>query len=341
MRFRRWLFPVAFYLLGLLLAWGYPRVIQIQVRRAVGIAGSQGKPIVFSFGTGNWFGSFRLLTEDTDPIRLPSKIADLRMINGTDVEPDGSIVLFGTTNFHDAAFDILDLRRLWSQRQVKVQPGEAVQAHPSDLKAGSALSLGGLWILSIENQEFTAKNIGTGETRILNSDSSSPWAADQTGIEYYMGVMSPEGDVLFWAETTYSPSFKMTFWRLDTSTGVWTRLGDLNYSVGFTAGEHGDLIALSQSGSSAEFRDGRTSQPVKTEPSGWSPCIGERWAACIIPGNNTWTLRLYDILNDWQVHDISASPSDLRCHGMADPSPIVLYEPPPNGLDGMYENYKP
>ena len=341
MKFGRWLFPIGFYLLSFLLAWGYPRMVGIYVRRAVNIAGSQGKPIVFSLGTGNWFGNFRLLAEDTDPIRLPSKIADLRMINGTDVEPDGSIVLFGTTNFHDAAFDILDLRELWSQRQVRVEPGEAVQAQPSDLEAGSALSLGGLWILSVKNQEFIAENIGTGETRILNSDSSSPWATDQTGIEYYIGAMSPKGNVLFWAETTYEPTFKTTFWRLDTSSGVWTRLGDLNYSVDFMAGPHGDLIALSQTGSAVEFRDGRTFQPVKTEPSGWSPYIGERWAACIIPGHSTWTIRLYDIQNDWQVHDISASPSDLRCHQMADPSPIVLYEPPPNGLEGMYENYKP
>lgn len=87
------------------------------------------------------------------------------------------------------------------------------------------------------------------------------------------------------------------------------------------------------------FLDIESGDFLHTEDLASFPVIGERWAACMVknyPSGDT-ELIFYDMDNNWERYSIPISniPGLMGVQGG-----FEMYEPPPNGLDGMYENYQ-
>ena len=82
------------------------------------------------------------------------------------------------------------------------------------------------------------------------------------------------------------------------------------------------------------FIDGRTGDILHSVPMAYRGQIGERWAAYQIrpttgSGPTTYQVVLADMQDNWKTYNLNATGLHY----------FRIYEPPPNGLDGMNENY--
>lgn len=81
--------------------------------------------------------------------------------------------------------------------------------------------------------------------------------------------------------------------------------------------------------------DGKLSSPLAGSI---MPDIWTNWAALIDDFGITPIVRIYDIENDWEESTINLPGTKSRFSYFV--QTLAIYEPPPNGLDGMYENFE-
>lgn len=81
--------------------------------------------------------------------------------------------------------------------------------------------------------------------------------------------------------------------------------------------------------------DGKLSSPLAGSI---MPDIWTNWAALIDTFGITPIIRMYDIKNDWEEHTINLPGTAFGASDFI--LSLAIYEPPLNGLDGMYENFE-
>ncbi|MCK4721600.1 hypothetical protein KAU08_13105 [bacterium] len=206
------------------------------------------------------------------------------------------------------------------------------------------------WEVFIADEGCLIINILNGDNWIIEFEETPPWVLEGASAPHYINShrISDDGNSIFITEETDSPSGNEKIWRYDVESGTWTTLCSLDLAerpdlVVSSAGEMISVLVES-SGSSPPgstrvftndmvFLNGRTGEELHRE---YYPCaavLGTRWACVILYAARraNATLVLLDMENNFARTTIAAR---AFCG-------LAIYEPPPNGLDGMYENYVP
>jgi hypothetical protein len=192
----------------------------------------------------------------------------------------------------------------------------------------------------VDSSGFSVLNILTGEEISFEFSTDPPWVQNGlTGDAPYEYQISPDMKVLvvFVKNTDMLSSWAV--WKYRIETGSWTRVCDINASDNFdiVTGYNADIIGadirVSQSSHEVIFLDGNTGQEIVRESNAAGPMIGRNWAACTL--FRTWftpEIVCFNINANWARTTLGPGWNVWA---------RAMYEPPVNGLEGMYENYDP
>ncbi len=190
----------------------------------------------------------------------------------------------------------------------------------------------------------------SGEGYYMDFESPPPWAEENSQVDYDVRMsLSQDREVLFAVETgDYSQATQYGIWRYGMLDGLWTELGILaGRPINVRASPRGDYFTCvytdhstgTQSSTTIRYANGTTGDIYHTSTGDYNPSLGNNWAANFQGSRLTPTLQIHDIKGGWVAHTInlpvSVSPIYWRTPH------VSIYEPPPNGLDGMYGNYDP
>lgn len=194
----------------------------------------------------------------------------------------------------------------------------------------------------------------TGDIFEMELDSSAPWnSEDFPDVDSYFTSISNDGKYMLLRAHIGNQKNYLPVWKFSVESGEWVLLGE------FYTGIYERLDRISEGGrfaaiveadremiSIVRVIDTETGEDVLNIPGAEYPQFGRRWFCFLVTHRNEFAeIRAYDMENDWGEYSIplrddsffaSASENQLTF-----PFPIAMYEPPPDGLGGMNENYSP
>ena len=204
---------------------------------------------------------------------------------------------------------------------------------------------------------YILDNVTLDNTRI-DVGSDPPWSLEEANPDEKWSLwVSSDDRIIFGAGFNQVNPGPVEVWRFDIAAMVWSSIGvhEVFEEIGCIAGPNGDIIAyyksnqassgpstpytatipLTPGGMDLVFIDGHTGGELKTVRSGSYPQIGKKWVSCLdYSGMGSYPygykITLFDLQNEWARQTLKI-PIFLQVCDM--------YEPPPNGLAGMYENY--
>jgi len=356
MRWRQYIVFLSIFMLSAITAAAIDFSVENKIRDYINRAGAEHQPLIMSFNTGVWLGGDLYMTSpghDSLQFFYPDPIFTQSM----GIESDGT---FYTTS-HDYTNDTL-LAKLYKFPERR--PYQSVITNTG--RSGNFLSFGfgnqnqGSCIVSKGyDGTILIDDILTSENTSLDVGDEPPWLSDDesTRLEWVFGI-SQDRNVIITAGIERGTSKPSILWRYDVENGTWSILGKHTIQMDsmLTCGPNGDIIAFHQSPSSTSggistpytgsvyhpgmptevvFLDGRTGDVILTEPNVSIPHIGKRWASVMSGGIFSMSMAspkiiLFDTLNEWHSASVDL-PFGLFSY--------VLYEPPEDGLEEMYENY--
>jgi hypothetical protein len=310
---------------------------RISIRNAINNAGRNGEPIVAS-SNGNWLFPARLFTLNRSPIIIQPDLA--LSYECFFFEKEGALDIFPAREKEYFSHEHIIFPNFNS---ITIDVTEVVENNPKSPITGMVF-YGGLSCFDacITNDAMHLTDRITGDHNDIEFKSAPPWVLESDFYQYPGGCnISPDLDVFIAVLTTASGPTIKPVWRYNIQEGVWAKICDLkvSYPSLLSVGPGGDIFAVtidSLVSSPAStlpcdivFLDGRTGIELHRVPNSGYAQIGKRWAAITSWSGMASSITLLDIENNWQATSLGPS---LPCN-------FALYEPPPNGLDGMYENW--
>ena len=201
----------------------------------------------------------------------------------------------------------------------------------------------------LEIVDFTSGDIF--ETEL---DTGAPWnSEDIPDVDSYFTSISNDGIYMLLRAHNDNSEFFMPAWKFTIESDEWVLLGE------FYTGIHERLDRISEGGrfvaiveadremtTNLKVIDTEIGDEVFNTMGAEYPQIGRRWFCCLVTHRNEFAeIRAYDMENDWKQYSIPLRDDSFFASATENqltfPFPIAMYEPPPDGLDGMYENYIP
>ena len=194
----------------------------------------------------------------------------------------------------------------------------------------------------------------TGEMLQRDFDTEAPWYSDEIpDVDSYFSSISNDGKYFLVRAHSAGIENILPVWMYSIESSEWNLLGE------FATGIHERLDTISEGGkyaavleadrdliSTISVIDTITGNEILFLESAEFPQFGSRWFCCLIFEVNVFAeIRVYDMDNNWEEYIIPIRDdsyfADSSEKALTFPFPIAMYEPPPDGLDGMYENYIP
>jgi hypothetical protein len=344
MRFRHYIYPLIFFLILWLIGAGISANHRKAIADLINTAGRNREPIVVKVDYSVPFSSgVSLMAFNTDPIAVNTN----HMSYTYNISFDET----GTLYIHDYNY-ASEISTYQSIRfpDYKSTPAGTYQFTDSTTDPIAAWAFFSKWQIELGILGFTITDILTGEERYIEFETAPPWESEfMEPLAYVKNILSSDGQVLFTYESDNPFTGSPGIWRYDIQPGTWTLVCEIKTSkINYVSvGPEGDLIAVlmdpvsSGSGSTLSFPlsfdsvflDGRSGEELHRESNSFAVTIGQRWAivASVGTGMGSMTLIALDLENGFAKTSF----------GGGFLGSIALYEPPPNGLDGMYENYVP
>ncbi len=201
------------------------------------------------------------------------------------------------------------------------------------------------WEIVLSREKCVVINNLTNEERTIDFREEIPNLCEQDGE---LSPLNPADISTDWNVLVVCENPKCTFglekiWRYDIHQGSWSKICELDLSMWAapSVSADGDVVAVivenSKSGSyfngDLVFLDSETGEKLHREIDTIAVQVGRRWACCLpsTGGFSGSSVVVLDMDNNFArtVINIGLTFS------------FALYEPPSNGLDGMYENYVP
>jgi len=355
MRWRRYIVFLVVFLISLGIASSLNRWHTNKIREMVNYAGKNGLPIFVTF-TSTWFESYLAVTAPGFNL-VPLSLNPKPNSGESGFFPDGT---FFTTQYrfssHKTVMEYFKFPKRYPVSQLDTLSTWLAGSYPNFGNAG--LSAGRYSINSQNLNHIFLMDHAAMEITEVNVGADAPWLLDisPAGKTWSFWV-SPDSHIIFAAGFDKLNPGPVEVWRYDIAAKALSSIGthEIFEGGGITVGPDGNLIAyykpVPTSASSAapnassyspkpnvmdlEFADGHTGEIIKTVITAKYPQIGSKWVSCLIPSSTGssswgWQISLFDTQNGWTNQILSTSPYFLM---------NKMYEPPPNGLAGMYENY--
>lgn len=313
-----------------------------KIRSVVNSAGKNGFPIVVTYSPyDSRLSPYSLFSLDSDPIPLTgfrNEVFRLRSI----FSEDGHLYLYEE--------HFLPTGRNMQIRFPDYHP-RAFNGFPESayLRQSFALAPNARWMVIMEQDRLVRIDMKSGKTEDIYPSATPPWHDPKRPVGiFYDHFLSPEGNVIITTGRMDSSTDPDYLWRYEIESDEWTELPRIHLldHAKISVGPNAHILALPilpttpQSGyREIVFIDGLTGTRLASEPDSDRAIVGNNWAACITSNYSTGTvdLVLLEINDNWKRHAITLSRTIFFNYYYH--FPLAMYEPPPNGLDGMYENY--
>ena len=351
MIFRRLIIPFVVYGLVLFSGLAFQRATGDRIAKMINEAGREGKPVVMSSGIRGTQSQFRLhsIDDPSEPVILP---------NVHQYEVASSFAADGSYDYMVWVWK--DNVTASTLLNTIVLPDARIEASPQlDYGAGTGMmddpfpierqyyTLGGTWIMTKGGDRLELRNAKRDVVREMPLESIPEKVKDSPGMGSFRAAISPDGDVLIWVQVSNHGLNEV--WRCDLDGESWTDLGRVAEIKNVVVGPHGDKVGYENMGKSpagpiptVDFVDGRTWSTIVSISNARRPVIGNRWAACLAEWHNgSLYIKVFDMSDGWKEYEMDLSGKPNQRSSSKETPAISIYEPPANGIDGMYENYKP
>lgn len=346
MRFHRYMLVVAVFVLVVVVLAFVSASHRNRIRTLINTAGRDGKPIiVITHGEFPWLTPLRLFSPEHRPIGFGTTFMGASWPKY--FSDDGTLILLGS-ELGGRSGSISQARFPDHRLHPAEERFPQLLDRPMPTSGPPHLSQNLTWKVEFHSNFITLKDLTSGEITNLHPTNEPPWElSDPLAGTDYEAFISPEGEVVFVIQSTEGSGLPDLIWRYDIEEDNWTKLAkaNLDRTRGLTVGPDGRYIAvrmqaqgLSQSSYYA-FLDGVTGEELASERDVNLPVIGRRWAACITArSSQPGSIILFDMENGWERSTMDLEHRSPYWRQTSSGS-IAMYEPPPNGLDGMYENF--
>ncbi len=313
------------------------------IREMVDTAGRNGEPIIVStdFNTPKltWFN---ISSFQQDPVPLFPD--DLTLLSTTLFDNDGTLYFFTYNNY--SSMNSATATQLPDYRSIEVQ-----RESPPDFSRLPALvrsmfmPWSSRWAVSDlvsdgESSTLYYTDLVTGEQSIRTLTGTLPWEEEDSKLSpFILGYISLDFNALIAILGETGSADPEVFYRYDFDTSIWSFVTEteLYGPMDTFVNPDASMIAIIKQpvqGSQFNTRDvyfidGYTGEEYAMEPAAGYPVVGRRWAACtseVTFGN--YKVIMFDMENNWERREIP-SINSMR---------INLFEPPADGIDGMFEN---
>jgi len=357
MKWRRYIVFMCIFSISLLGASLLNRWQTEKIRDIINQAGKNGHPI-FVVSAIIGLDPCKAVTS-TDSDMVPLSFYSQFYLESTGFYPDGTFFIEQDIFNSEKAFTnyFVFPKRHPVRRLKTISTGPKNSSLFSSL-IGSGKSSGRFEINFQNLDEIYIFDKVTLENTRFDVGSDPPWSLEEANPDEKWGLwVSSDNRVIFGAGFNQVNPGPVEVWRFDIAAMDWSSIGvhEVFEGIECTAGPNGDIIAyyksnpalsgtstpytatipLTPGGMDLVFIDGHTGDELKTVRSGGYPQIGKKWVSCVdYSGMGSYpyglTITLFDLQNGWARQTLKI-PIFLQVCDM--------YEPPPNGLAGMYENY--
>ncbi len=348
MRYVRYLIPLIAFALAMMVMSLIAGTHRSRIRTMINSAGQNGQPIIAVQGEElNPLSTLTLYSLDHGPIPLCTSGNDVSRLD-VFFKDDGALFLGGSSfiplpclgrRFRFPDYRARPLDEFALRAVTRPYQGDEVYACSDNLR----------WRLVLGEDALTLEDLVLGGSTVFHPQSIPPWHAPDTPVgAIWENALSPDGSVVITTCVITGSTDPSVFWRYDIEEDSWTRLVELpvhSYVSGvFSVGNAGEVVAIpvddpSRGRRDLLFLDGSTGMTIVSEPNARQGVLGNRWSACLKTSLSGATeIVLFEMGDNWKRHTISLGTAQ-RQHRYFGYGRIAMYEPPPNGLDGMYENY--
>jgi hypothetical protein len=205
--------------------------------------------------------------------------------------------------------------------------------------------------LSYRNEILTLVDVedGTMTDIPLPPDITAPRNLREAAETGSLPVVSGNGMFIVLAELVESRGPDDIIREYLISTGEWVELArvDMSESSLISISSNGKVITVPvrspTSIGDVMFIDGETGNTILVEHDSACASITDKWAVCVSDWSQAGQrIVVYNMEDNWKKYTITPRPRVIsRPYHFLVHYLVALYEPPPDGLDGMYENYKP
>jgi hypothetical protein len=335
MRVRRYLIPLAVYVLTLVAGWLVSHAKQQVIREC--IRGAEEKqPVIVTDCKSRKFWPLRLHTLGGDEIPLgTTNVAQPGGTSDVFLTGDGKLCFWHYAMFFGTA-------ELWEIPLPKTVP-RLLGSYRSDDVLNAISHRVPLWTVpdvpwraQQSDDGLRLYNYSTGAVKHLEPRSSPPWAPEEEGQEraIYELFLSPDASCLVAACFSRSQPKETNIFRYDIDRDEWAQIAQGPFFLSeCTVGPGGDVIALfdlSATPVGLVFLDGRTGETLLSIPGSTAPAIGRKWAGCVeYAGGPNYVLRIFDMEDDWRSYRIPISDQVLTGTpgSIARAIELALYEP--------------
>ncbi|MCK4720384.1 hypothetical protein KAU08_06985 [bacterium] len=345
----RIIIPVVVYLVSVLAGYGQTYFHNRSIERLINDAGSQGEPVVVIVleTQPSWilpYGQSKLRLYNIHGDSVPLAVNwDFSWAAGLYFSEDGTLYFYERSYW---AFDQIlfsmklndsELKRIWITHVWKTfDPGETIIGQGYVAKTSN-------FVVVFEDRIQVFNPDGD---ILLTHEFINPFpSVTDTSAQFHRLSFALTHDMSKLIVIAYKQRENVgKSWIYNLETGEWNSLVDpaTDFFV-IEPDMGGRYIACMYKAPSGMLvqayidldADGKLSSPLagSTMPDIWT-----NWAALVGPSGITPNVRIYDIENDWEEYTINLPGTISGTSYFV--QTLAIYEPPPNGLDGMYENFE-
>ncbi len=338
MKKRMYLVPVIAFIISFAGVRGWSNSHQALIAEAINTAGRNGYPVfVTHHSDADWF-NLRLNTIDYPSIGLGPRSQDV-LWSSVFFTEDGAIATsrqsFEVTSPGSMIIRLPD----FNERRLVIPERTAGLHLPGEVWIGIHIRKG-RWDLGLGTEALELTDFYTGER--INSFYRTPPIQPSGYPPIGLFDVAPDVSAIALIDgRNYLSGNSTDLWMYNLSEGEWTLITDQFAVYSIAVGVNGSVVGIEYFTRDiypkVTFFESTSLDPIVTVERCRKPWIGHRWAACTQDySSSNATIFLFDMQDNWKEYSINL-PIDQN-YGIA--RGIAFYEPPPNGLDGMYENYR-
>jgi len=332
MRHARWfLLPLFLYFLSLATGYYVTGPKREAIRTLINDAGARGEPIIVTLGSDDryWHPAVSLFNLQGDSIRLFGR--DRNCSAATPFFDDNGTLLFPGGSDDDRFFTPNYCVSFPDFRIRRFSPPDLSDVGFRNIWLDSTEILSpNKWYLESEPERWIVTDLVNGEVHRFGIFGDHSWENAQYK-QYFLA--SDASAVVIKIHEGSGSSYALWRYHLASNECNFISTMNLGYEQPVVVGPRADVIGVYASTTrffDIIFIDGRNGNVLASERDAFGPAIGKRWAVCIsgfIFQNGP--IVVFDMQDNWRRMQLSAT-ADYR---------PAIYEPPPNGLDGMLDNY--
>lgn len=343
MRFRHYIYPVIVFIVIYVVSAVIAFNTRTRIRNAVNYAGKTGTPIIAA-SRNQWsdFGNLCLFSVGEDPLVIFNEPAIFTWM--LEFDDDGTLYKLDSdpSGYHQPTFDI----RLSDIRSGSFYPPDTPRIPGNDIPLILYGNYGTKWMVDFKHESCDVTNLITLDTWRVDYENEPPWfGKDEPYTNAFYYAVSTEGSAIVVIQEPDTVSANGKLWRLDKDSAIWTDVADLydRRMSGLVVGPYGDYISVGIAPNITTWHafqpsdmvilDGHTGEELFRTTDALYTCIGRRWIVFRSGTHDFYPITI-------EVLDIKDNFNQSR-FADEEVGPFAVYEPPPNGLDGMYENYVP